>query len=218
MDMSSALELIPLVLPMLSGYTVLDVGCGRGKWGYLIRVQWWCTKDGKVENEPDYLVGVDVYLPFLETVKRHQVYDDVVLCDASRLPFRDHSFDSVLASDILEHLPKEKGRSLLLNIDRVGRRTMVITTPHFVRKRPGHLCPEGYNPYEAHLSKWGIKELRSLGYRVFGAGFLVFSLFSARLNALLSPISYIIPTLSANLVAVKTRRSLKQKIDPYICK
>jgi len=211
--MSSALELIPLVLPMLTGYTVLDVGCGRGKWGYLIRVQWWCTKDGKVENEPEYLVGVDVYLPFLETVKRHQVYDDVILCDAARLPFKNHSFDSVLASDILEHLPKEKGKSLLFNIDRISRRTAVITTPHFVRKRPGHLCPEGYNPYEAHLSNWSIKKLRSLGYVVFGAGFLLLSLFSARLNALLTPISHMFPTLSAHLVAVKRQQNPNQSTN-----
>lgn len=203
--MSSSLELIPVVLPLISGSTVLDVACGRGKWGYLLRVQWWCTKDGKVETEPDYLVGVDIFLPFLKTVKYHRVYDDTVLCDVAYLPFRDNSFDSVLASDVLEHMEKDRGERLLLEAERTSRKTIVLTTPHFVRKRKGHLCPEGFNPYEKHVSKWSISELRSRGYRIYGAGFLFLALFSARLNTWLSPLSYLFPELSAHLVATKRK-------------
>lgn len=209
--MSSPLEHDPIILPLVDGNTILDVACGRGKWGYLLRVNWWCTARGTGDTEPKMLVGVDIFLPFLRKVKYHRIYDDVVLCHASYFPFKDNSFDVVLASEILEHVERVEGKLLLQEAERVSRRTVIVGTPHILRKRGGLPTPEGFNPYERHINKWSIKELRSLGYRVVGTGFLPFALFPV-LNSLLSPISFLIPHLSTHLIARKNVRKNRDSL------
>lgn len=172
--MSSPLSYDPLVLPLIDGYTILDVGCGRGKWGYLLRVEWCDTQKGNYETEPEYLVGVDIFLPSLRWVKRHKTYDDVVLCDVLKLPFKKDSFDVVLAAEILEHLEKDKGTSFLKDIETISKRTIVVTTPNNPKLRGGLETPNGFNYYERHASKWSADELRSLGYQVQGIGLNLF--------------------------------------------
>lgn len=189
-------------MPLINGDTILDVACGRGKWGHLLRVNWWCTQKGRGDAEPKRLIGVDIFLSFLKKVKYHRIYDDVLLCHASYLPFKKGSFDVVLASEILEHMEKREGWLLLEEVERVGKKTVIVTTPHFVRKRGGLPTPEGFNPYERHVSRWSIKELLSLGYQVFGTGFLPLAMFPL-LNSILSPISFLTPQLSTHLVAKK---------------
>jgi ubiquinone/menaquinone biosynthesis C-methylase UbiE len=203
--MSSPPTLDPIVLPLIEGYRMLDVGCGRGKWGYLLRTDYWCTKHGQGDKEPDYLVGVDLFAPFLKKVKHHRVYDDTVHCHASYLPFRDRSFDTVLASEIIEHLEHSEGILLLNEIERVAKRVVIVTTPNVLRKRDGLDTPEGFNPYERHITRWSIQSLKTKGYKIYGAGFLLFVL-SPLLNIALSPLSLIIPLLSTHLVAVKNIR------------
>ena len=34
--MSSDPKLVPYILPLVEGAVILDVGCGREKWGYLL--------------------------------------------------------------------------------------------------------------------------------------------------------------------------------------
>lgn len=135
-------------------------------------------------------------------MKHHRIYDDVVLCHVSCLPFRADSFEVVLSSEILEHVEKVDGWLLLKEAERVSTKMVIVTTPRFVRKRGGLTTPEGFNPYEKHVSKWSIKELGSLGYQVFGTGFLPLAMFPL-LNSILSPISFLIPQLSTHLVAKK---------------
>lgn len=196
------MHLDSILLPLIDGDTVLDLACGRGKWGYILLVNWWCTQKGKGHTEPKRLIGVDIFLPFLKKVKHHKIYDDVVLCHVSYLPFRADSFEVVLCSEISEHVEKVDGWLLLKEAERVSTKMVIVTTPHFVRKRGGLPTPEGFNPYERHVSRWSIKELRSLGYQVFGTGFLPLAMFPL-LNSILSPITFLTPQLSTHLVAKK---------------
>lgn len=200
--MSSPLTLDPIVLPLMEGQRILDVACGQGRWGYLLGTNYWCVKHRKGEEKPHYVVGVDLFLSFLKKVKYHRVYDDVVYCHASYLPFIDESFDTVLASEIIEHLTNGEGTLLLNEVERLARRAVIVTTPNLLRERGGLATPEGFNPYERHVTRWTIKGLRARRYKVYGVGFLPFVL-SPILNAILSPISFIIPFLSTHIVAVK---------------
>lgn len=72
---------------------VLDLGCGSGSCG-----QW-------MPSAPMRVFGLDVSARALDKAKR---WERVALVDLDRevIPFRDGSFDAVLAKDILEHLQR----------------------------------------------------------------------------------------------------------------
>jgi len=72
--------------------SLLDIGCGHGFWGFVVR-----RRIGVV-----YAVGLDI--DSAKAREARAVYDDVVIGDASAPPFRDRSFDSVLAVEVLHGL------------------------------------------------------------------------------------------------------------------
>jgi ubiquinone/menaquinone biosynthesis C-methylase UbiE len=89
--MSSSYLLDPFILTVLAerGKSYLDIGCGKGKWDYLIKTS---------HKPPAYIVGGDIDPYNIRYAKNHNVYDDVVLFDGRYLPFRDDSFDMVWLS------------------------------------------------------------------------------------------------------------------------
>ena len=62
------------------------------------------------------VVGIDLYVPEIQTVKDHTVKGD-----ASNMPFADDEFDLVFCTEMLEHVPIESIDSILSEIRRVGK-------------------------------------------------------------------------------------------------
>jgi ubiquinone/menaquinone biosynthesis C-methylase UbiE len=104
--------------PLTPGQRVLDLGCGEGR--HVIAA---CALDG-VDA-----VGVDLSLDDLATARqRMQAFDAtdngpdtplfaLLAGDALRLPFADATFDAVICSEVLEHIPDY--RAALVEIQRV---------------------------------------------------------------------------------------------------
>lgn len=121
------------------GSTVfLDLGCGVGRWGYLLKM------------DRRQIIGMDIHKPYLLQAKAHE---DVVLGDAAYLPFKEKTFNVVVAVELIEHLHKDKGWLMLKEIKRVGKK-VVLTTPK--TWLPIYM---GKNHPENHLSFWSSKEI-----------------------------------------------------------
>lgn len=146
-------------VPSVKGKTVVDVACGKGKWGYLVR-----TDRG---GDKAYLVGCDVFRPYLSYVKEHKVYDDCILCDATQPPYRNSVAEVVIACEILEHLEKADGHRLLAELERICKGKLIVTTPNVFVPQKG----DENNVCQAHISAWNSKELRNMGFNVCGIGF-----------------------------------------------
>jgi len=98
---------------------MLDIGCGRGKWGFLASL----NAQFLVKEPPEIIVGCDIFHPYLRFVKDlGEIYNGLVLCDARFLPFRDKTFDIVLVAEVLEHLPKKDGIKVLMEAERLAKK------------------------------------------------------------------------------------------------
>jgi len=185
--------------------TILDVSTGVGKNAYLIRVF----------NKPKFMLGIDIFLPYLKLVKYHRIYGDVILCDAASLPIKNETFDVVIASEIIEHLHKQRGLVLLEEVDRVARRRVIIITPKKGCYRSGVLTPLGFNPHEAHLSSWDVNDFKSRGYKVYGLGLYIsrfLGKYSHYINLLFSYFTIMLPCIANELIAVKEKGLTKSNI------
>ncbi len=84
-------------LDLHDGERVLDCGCGMGF--YLMAM----SKLRRLD-----LVGLDEDVERLDWAQREQVPATLVSGDIHHLPFADASFDKVLMSEVLEHLPDDR--------------------------------------------------------------------------------------------------------------
>jgi 2-polyprenyl-3-methyl-5-hydroxy-6-metoxy-1,4-benzoquinol methylase len=106
---------------VLPGESVLDAGCGEGV------LSWFLAERGA------RVTAMDISRPNLENARRFLekkgVLDRLTLVqgDAEALPFPEASFDWVISSHVLEHLPDfDKGLS---EIRRVTRRRAIVALP-----------------------------------------------------------------------------------------
>jgi SAM-dependent methyltransferase len=134
--------------------SLLDVGCGfNSPVRHLI-------------HRPARLVGVDGWAPVIEQSRAKGIHDEYHVLPLGQIEtrFGPDAFDTVLASDIVEHFTADDGMALIAQMERVARRTIIIYTPN------GFL-PQGEeygNPLQRHRSGWTVKQMRAMGYRVTG--------------------------------------------------
>ncbi|MBV8722042.1 MAG: class I SAM-dependent methyltransferase [Candidatus Eremiobacteraeota bacterium] len=147
---------MPIVYPLerlLRGCSsVLDVGCGDRSPLRFVR-----TAARKT--------GFDGYQPSIDLARRRGIHDDYVCAEMERLGDIDRRFDAVMALEVLEHLPKERGVPFLQTLERLAKKIVIISTPNGFLPTP----TEEDNPYQQHLSGWEPHELRALGYTVLGS-------------------------------------------------
>ena len=94
-----------LPLPdLMSGALVLDLGCGNGKHLAAMEARGW------------RVVGLDAAL---EAVLICKSTENLVVGEASLLPFRGATFDAVIGIHILGHLPKLLRPHLFMDVERI---------------------------------------------------------------------------------------------------
>ena|SRR5437773_4727190 len=163
---TSPLSFDPLVVQNLLGHTFLDVGCGHGKWGYLLKTYRWSS------DKPVEVTGIDLFEPHIRSLEARGIYDHLRVASAVKLPFADQSFDSAVACEVLEHLDQNDGPRLIAELKRVCRMSFVVTTPNFPCLRGGGDTMDGFNEYEAHRHNFLYAEFRGLGLtQIHGIGF-----------------------------------------------
>ena len=106
---SSPSFLDPVVLPLVRGSTILDVACGFGRWGCLLRTNFfeWGLSD------PPVVDAVDAFAPNVEYVKRLNVYRNV--------------WQAVLPCP----LPRDTYTTILASFDNLGSMAaLTVSAPH----------------------------------------------------------------------------------------
>ena len=131
MGITSPPELGPAVFRRIVGRSVADVGCGSGVFGFMLRSAWYHTGSWIDESvaAPDLLVGIDFSPVAIANVKRHAIYDDARLADATGLPLAADAVDTALSMENIEHLFPHEIPGALAELCRVARRRVVVSTP-----------------------------------------------------------------------------------------
>ena len=138
-----------------STHTLLDVGCGDS------------SKMEPISKMLSYTVGVDTFEESLNKGAQRGIHTEYRKMDVSDITnyFEPHSFDIVLAADLIEHVSKEAGFQLLRDMETLARKRVIVFTPN------GFLPQEAYdgNLFQKHVSGWTCDEMHNLGFRVIGA-------------------------------------------------
>lgn len=171
-------------LGLRPGMRVLDLGSGFGRHAF---------ETGRrgahvvaVDLAADELVATnDTFAAMYLDGQLPGVHTSVVQADGLRLPFEDRSFDRIIASEVLEHVPDDLGvMAELYRVLRPGGR-LAATVPAAI---PEQICWWLSDEYHAPKSPGGhvrIYGRPELGTKLAGAGFSVIG--SHRAHALHSP-------------------------------
>lgn len=179
--------------------SVLDLGCGAD------------SPLGKVKKT-FRSIGVDLYEKSIDESKRKRIHDQYVLGDILKIDrmYKPKSFDAVIALDVIEHFDKKDTLGLLKKMEKIAREKVIILTPNGF-----HHQHHVDNPYEEHKSGWTVKDLKLMGYSVYGLRGLKFIrgewttikykpwLFWGAVAFFSEPLLYFFPNLSYHLFAVK---------------
>jgi len=135
--------------------SVLDVGCGNGKYGFLCReyIEYWLQKTPIIH-------GIEVFAPYVTKLERQKIYDGIFKSEAiDELEYMgSNSYDVVLAIDILEHFNEEDGKQFIGELKRVGK-NVIICTPTIVKEQGACFG----NKYEIHKKQWTPDEIEQDG-------------------------------------------------------
>lgn len=138
--------------------SVLDIGVGNGKWGYLFREYLDIYGKGDIWRKQDWKVqidGIEIYAPYVdENPCLKRIYNNVYIGDACDIFPALGNYDLVIFGDILEHVQKEKGAVLLNQI--LEKSKMLILSVPLGDWRYNF---KGENKAESHVSVWEEEEL-----------------------------------------------------------
>jgi len=134
-------------------YSILDVGCGKG----------WVAQEFLAKGKKVYSLDISVTNPAI-VKKLYPVENNfAITADSYHLPFTDNTFDTVIASEIIEHVvdPASFVKELFRVVKKGG--SLIITTP-YKEKLVYYLCIHcnQKTPANAHIHSFDENKLQNL--------------------------------------------------------
>lgn len=146
---------------------ILDIGCGEGR--HIIEA---CRFNHTVCVGADF--GFDTLVETQKKIAYHNALDDLccqrvdLSCmDITHLAFCDESFDAVICSEVLEHIPDDaKAISELARILRTGK-TLAVSIPRYLPEKICWLLSDEYSSMghvRIYRKKALIQQIESFGF------------------------------------------------------
>lgn len=139
--------------------SILDIGIGYGTLAYnvrnlfepfkFIREKWKYIVDG-IDIQPNYITPLHKYL-----------YNNIIIGDVRTIDFQ--SYDLIVASHVVEHLPKEDAIKLITKL-KTKCNFLIVSCPHGFLKQGN----KNDNPFETHQSEWYIEDFKGCLINVNG--------------------------------------------------
>ena len=138
--------------------SVLDIGIGFGKWGFLVReytdinAHRYQREDWRVRIE-----GVEAF-PEYVTPTYHYIYDQVYHGDLREVLPRLTTYDLVIIGDVIEHFDKEVGLDLLRQLRQKSRYILLSSPTVFFTQELFE------NEFERHRSLWTVDDFKGFQF------------------------------------------------------
>jgi ubiquinone/menaquinone biosynthesis C-methylase UbiE len=149
-------NLVRRILPSDPGPAILDVGCGDG-----------AISAALAEATGARVVGTDLAEKRVRFAREHAPAGRFAQGSVYDLPFADGAFDTVVCTDLLEHLddPQRAVRELV----RVSSRWVLVTVPYSIEIEKT-LCPHCLNDYYlyGHQHSFGVAGVERLAVEAGG--------------------------------------------------
>jgi len=158
-QLNEIMELILLTRPK----SILDVGVGFGKYGFLSR-EYLELFDGreKFDDWKRTIDGIEIFEDYITSLNK-MIYDKIYIGNALEiLPTLDKKYDLILLIDIIEHFNYDDGIRLLKMCEMHGKNTITSTPKRFLSQR------EMFgNPFEVHKFLYKKKHFKFIKNKFF---------------------------------------------------
>jgi len=153
--------IVAIEIARLSPRNILDVGVGFGKYGFIARQ----VLDASRNHYWDFqtkITGIEIFPKYI--LPHHRaLYNNFLIGNVTDFPVE--AYDLAIFGDIIEHLKKEEGESILKAYKEKCKNVLVS-------------CPNGHyeqgevygNIHETHLSDWREEDFLRLGGSIIGSG------------------------------------------------
>lgn len=180
--------------------SILDVGCGFGKYGVLLR-EYTDIAAGRYQKASWQvrIVGVDGFEGYRNQIW-DAVYNEVRIGEiANTLPLLGN-FDVVLIADVIEHFDKQVAKDIVAQAAGMAK-AVVVSTPHVFFPQTA----EFENEYERHKCLWTANDTPP-GFYCLTVPLLACNMYVISSNPI--PPSQIYPTDWIDLLFLRSRRKL----------
>lgn len=147
--------------------SILDIGLGNGKLGFIAR-DLLDVMFGGCYKRSEWKLRLDGIEVFGDYIQDHQkaIYDQIYIGDAFQVIDKLGTYDVIVMGDVLEHFPKNKGLAIRDKCIAHLSKALIL----FVPLGDGWVQPALYgNDHERHRSCWRQDEFESMSrlFRIF---------------------------------------------------
>jgi hypothetical protein len=151
MPTSDVHNIVPILtlVQQLQPRSVLDIGCGFGKYGVLLReyLDVW-NERLEADSWQVRLEGIDAFAPYHNPIWDF-IYQKVHIGEAQKLLPQLEEFDVILIADVIEHLERDVAIELVKYSLEKAKFLIVSTPKEFYLQQDAN-----DNPYEIHRILW----------------------------------------------------------------
>jgi hypothetical protein len=136
--------------------SILDIGLGNGKMGYIARDlldvmlgERYAREDWQVRID-----GIEAYAPYVQAHQR-AIYDNIHIGDAFDVIDTLGTYDMIIIGDVLEHFDRDRAERFLDKAAAHATKAILLSIPLGEKWTQGDIYG---NDYERHRSFWDITE------------------------------------------------------------
>jgi glycosyltransferase involved in cell wall biosynthesis len=140
--------------------SILDIGIGFGKFGMLIRDTLEIPFERYEKQQWEIrLDGIEIFEPYKNPVHQY-MYDNVYYSDILDVIDKLPKYDVILLVDVIEHLSKDEGQTLIGQLLSHTNKALIVSTPLYPEVQVDYLG----NKHEQHKSRWTILDLSGFNH------------------------------------------------------